>query len=114
MFASKILPTALLVSAALLGIEAGKATVHAEEQFVVQFRLAQWRSSHMNDKQAAEKFSEGLKKIGCEVKVENHGNHVDVSYRCPQWRSLATTSDDSAHRWEDWLKKHGFQTAHQH
>lgn len=110
----KSLSCLLTLSAAALAIDAGRFETQAAEQFVVQFRLAQQRSAHFDDPRAADQFSRGLRQLGCEVKTENHGNHLDVTYRCPQWRSLDASSDEAAHRWEGWLRKQGFETAHQH
>jgi len=102
------------MTAAALAVEAGRTEAQGAEQFVVQFRLVAQRAAHFDDPRTAEQFSQGLKRLGCEVKIENHAGHLDVAYRCPQWRSLEAGSDEAAHRWEGWLKKQGFETSHQH
>jgi hypothetical protein len=90
------------------------ASAMADASHVVKFRLPTKKSAHFDDKRAAGKFSESLKQIGCDVKTESHGNHLDVTYRCAEWGSVEADSDEAAHRWESWLKKHGFETAHKH
>lgn len=90
------------------------ASAMADASHVVKFRLTTKKSAHFDDKRAAGKFGDSLKQLGCDVKTENHGNHLDITYRCPEWRSVEAESDEAAHRWESWLKKHGFETAHKH
>lgn len=86
----------------------------AADEFIVEFRLAKWKTAHVNDAKTAKTISDTLKKIGCEVSMHDHDGHTDIKYRCTAWRSLALPSDDAAHKWEAWLKKQGFETKHAH
>lgn len=104
---------AVLAAAAVVPVGLESSAI-ADGSHVVKFRLPAKKSAHFDDKRAAGKFSESLKQLGCDVKTENHGGHLDVTYRCPEWRSVEAESDEAAHRWESWLKKNGFETAHKH
>lgn len=99
---------------ALIAVLGLTSSVMAQGQYVVEFRLANERSAHFDDPRDASQFSQDLRRLGCDVRTENHGNHLDVTYRCPRWRSIEASSDDAAHRWEGWLRKQGFETAHNH
>jgi hypothetical protein len=48
----------------------------------VGFRLTEWKTYHSHSEAEAQQQISTLMKIGCEVKSENHGNHIDVKYRC--------------------------------
>ena len=86
----------------------------AQQGYVVQFRLPEGRSAHFEDSRSAEKVSQTMMRLGCEVRRQNHGDHMDIAYRCPQWRTIDVASDAEAHRWQTWLKNQGFETAHRH
>lgn len=97
---------------------ASQATASAasfgDDNEVVSFRLTQWKTVHMHEAGAAEKLITTLKKIGCEVKQNSHGDHIDVQYRCAEWKSIRLKSHDDAHQWEEWFKGKGFETHHKH
>lgn len=106
-----------LFAVAILAITAqanASAASMGEDNEVVSFRLTQWKALHMHDAAAAEKLVVTLKKIGCEVKQNSHGDHIDVQYRCAEWRSIRLKSHDEAHQWEEWFKGKGFETHHKH
>ena len=81
---------------------------------IVRYQLTNWRAKHIHDQKKAEKIFTTLKKLGCEVKKNQHNGHVDVTYRCPKWRQLELDSHAEAHKWEAWLKEFEFRTEHKH
>lgn len=89
-------------------------TAHAEEKEIVGYRLQAWKTVHADTQEAADKQVATLKKIGCEVKTDSHGDHVDVTYRCVEWKQMALPTHKAAHQWEAWLKAAGFETKHEH
>lgn len=104
---------------ALLAMTIGAASLLssraiAAEREIVSFRLAAWKSAHLDEVNVAKAILDTLKSIGCEVKQQQHGGHFDVTFRCPTWRSIALKSHAEAHQWERWLKAFGFETAHKH
>ena len=111
MFARNFFITAA-AAAMCLGTAAGSATAAARE--IVGYRLQDWKTAEFEDADKAETHFKTLKKLGCEVKQERHGGHIDVTYRCPKWREIAVKSHSQAHKWEDWLKDCGFETKHKH
>lgn len=86
----------------------------AAETESVDFRLADWKTLHFNDAKKGNAHYEAIKKLGCEVKKEDHGGHLDVSYRCKDWKTMTVASHDAAHQWQRWLKAAGFETKHAH
>ena len=101
-----------MLSSLLLVVAVGASGVCAEE--VVRYRLPDWKAKHLHDAAKAEKISEMLKKLGCEVQKADHNGHIDVKYRCPKWRQLDLETHDEAHKWETWFKEFQFQTEHKH
>ena len=81
---------------------------------VVRYQLTNWKAKHIHDEKKADTIVATLKKLGCEVKKNQHNGHVDVTYRSPKWRQLELDSHDDAHKWESWLKEFEFQTEHKH
>jgi len=105
----------------LLGGIAAQSQVQAQTQaqtpaapgFVVKYRLASWKTSHLHDTAKAKQMHDVLKKnLGCEVELHDHDGHLDLRYRCVSWRSITLASDAQAHQWVDWLKGRGFETHH--
>ena len=76
----------------------------------VGFRLKDWKTVHTHSAQDAQETVATLKKIGCDVKSENHGNHVDVRYRCPEWKSMRLTTDQLVNQWTTWCAAKGMET----
>ncbi|MGH7200184.1 MAG: hypothetical protein ACREJB_06235 [Planctomycetaceae bacterium] len=103
---------AALTSLVLLGTMTHAAS--AAEKEIVAYRLTEWKTLHFHDGGKANTHYETVKKLGCEVKKQGHGDHVDVAYRCPQWRQISLTSHEHAHGWERWLKNSGFEVRHEH
>lgn len=104
---------ALIVALAAATFLNGTSAEAAENE-VVEYRLAQWKTIHFDDAKAAKTHVDAVKKLGCEVKQDDHGGHIDVTYRCAEWKKMSLKTHSDAHKWEDWLKKSGFQTKHVH
>ena len=80
----------------------------------VSFQMAQPRTVHLHDQDAAQKILNTLTLVGCEISTNDHGDHTDATFSCPQWTTIELVSEDSAHAWQKWLKESGFQTKHEH
>jgi hypothetical protein len=76
----------------------------------VGFRMANWRSIHGDGTKATTDLVSTLQKIGCEVKQDNHGGHVDISFRCPSWKTVSVQNDDQSNQWHQWLVNNEFET----
>ncbi|MDG1874546.1 MAG: hypothetical protein P8J27_11590 [Mariniblastus sp.] len=74
------------------------------------FRVANWKTTHSHSETHAQEEIATLKKIGCEVETEAHGNHVDVRYRCPEWRSIKLSTDQLINQWSTWCAAKGMET----
>ncbi len=81
---------------------------------IVRYQLTEWKAKHIHDAKKADTIAKTLKKLGCELKKEQHNGHIDVKYRCPKWHELKLDSHDDAHKWEKWLKEYEFKTEHKH
>jgi ABC-type proline/glycine betaine transport system substrate-binding protein len=104
----------LTAAAAALCLGSAGESAMAAEREIVSYRLKDWTTAEFEDSGKAETHYKTLKKLGCEVKQEQHEDHIDVTYRCPKWREIAVKSHSDAHKWEDWLKDCGFETKHKH
>jgi len=80
----------------------------------VGIRLADWKTMHVNNAAEAQGLKETFELIGCEVAIDNHGDHMDAKIRCANWTTIGLVNSDSAHVWQDWLNKSGFETQHDH
>lgn len=98
---------------AVLAIASSVATA-SENGESVAFRSKEWQSLHAKDDADADKTLAMLRKLGCETKVNNHGDHSDVTFRSVEWREITLESHENADRWEQWLNKNGFETLHGH
>ncbi len=76
----------------------------------VGFRLTEWKTFHSHSEAEAKQQIATLMKIGCEVKSENHGNHIDVQYRCVNWKALKLASDPLVNQWSTWCESQGMET----
>ena len=81
---------------------------------IVRYQLTEWKAKHIHDTKSADTISKTLKKLGCELKQEQHNGHIDVKYRCPKWKELKLDTHAEAHKWEKWLKEYNFTTEHKH
>ncbi|MEL7500162.1 MAG: hypothetical protein AAFN77_21360 [Planctomycetota bacterium] len=77
---------------------------------IVGFRVTEWKTVHSESEQQAEQMISTLNKLRCEVKTENHGNHIDISYRCPEWRSMKLGTDSLVNQWVMWCGAQGMET----
>lgn len=93
---------------------ASSAATASESGESVAFRSKEWQSLHAKDDADADKTLAMLRKLGCETKVDNHGDHSDVTFRSVEWREITLESHENADRWEQWLNKNGFETLHGH
>ena len=98
----------------LLGLAIGFLPAVCMGDEVVRYQLKNWKAKHIHDEKKAESIVTTLKKLGCEVKKNQHNGHIDVTYRCPKWRQLDLQTHEAAHKWESWLKEFEFQTEHKH
>jgi len=105
-------PILLLIAFAFVSAQFPASVASAEE--IVRYRLTDWKRKHMHDTAKAEKISETLKKLGCEVQKVAHNDHFDVKYRCPEWRQIKVDTHDEAIRWERWFKEFYFESEHRH
>lgn len=76
---------------------------------IVGFRATEWKTIHSGNEAQAKQTEATLKKLGCEVKVANHGNHIDVSFRCPDWRSMKLDTDQLVFQWAQWCDTQGME-----
>lgn len=95
--------------------------VHVDEALTVgeeavEYRLLDWKSIHFesNDEEQLQKTKTLLTKVGCEVKQDSHGGHVDLSYRCPAWGTIRLPNHRTADQWMSWLTSMEFETNHEH
>ena len=88
--------------------------VSAAEKEIVSYRLSEWKTLHFDDADLATKHLDTMKMLGCQVKQDSHGGHIDVSYYCPQWKQATVATHSVAHKWEKWLRGAGFETRHTH
>ena len=100
------------IASFFLLLAAVSASANAAE--IVRYRLPDWKAKHIHDAKKADTISETLKKLGCELKREEHNGHIDVRYKCPEWKQLELKTHEEAHKWETWLKEYEFQTEHKH
>ncbi len=89
------------------------AVANASED-AVAFRSKEWQSLHAENDADAQKQLATLKKLGCETKLNQHGDHADVRFRSVEWREVTFSTHENADRWEQWLNKNGFETLHGH
>ena len=104
---------AVAVAALLAGVNPTIASANDAGE-TIAFRLADWKASHFNTPQEAQQHADTLRKLGCEVAIEQHGGHIDVKTRTGGWKSVTVASHALCDQWEGWLKAAGFETLHGH
>ena len=72
--------------ALLIAMATVPALASADE--IIRYQLTDWKAKHIHDNKKADVIAGTLKKLGCELKKEQHNGHIDVKYRCPKWRQL--------------------------
>lgn len=77
---------------------------------IVGFRATEWKTIHSGSQDQAKQTIATLTKLGCEVKSDNHGDHIDINYRCPQWRSMKLDTDTLVNQWSIWCDTQGMET----
>ena len=77
---------------------------------IVGYRAPDWKTLHTASEAEAEKTVATLKRIGCEVEANNHGDHVDVKFRCPEWRSMKVKTHTLQSQWSTWCENQGLET----
>jgi hypothetical protein len=80
----------------------------------VKFRMLTSKTVHLHDPAATQKIITTLKLVGCQVAVNDHDGHKDVTFGCPNWTTIELPSDENAHAWQKWLDDSGFETQHTH
>lgn len=107
---SGILPALAFCLITATSLNAAKAA----DKEIVEYRLSDWKTFEFEDKAKATAHADAIKKLGGEVRQEDHDGHIDVTYRCPQWKKISLKTHADAHEWEKWLKASGFETKHSH
>ncbi len=54
-------------------------------------------------------FIETLKKVGCDVRVMEHGGHSDIRFRAPTWCTIHVADEAAANQWKEWIETQGFE-----
>ena len=76
----------------------------------VGFRSKEWKTIHGHDEKAAQTNIATLKKIGCEVTTQQHGDHMDIRFRCADWKTMQLPSVELQTQWSTWLQDKGLET----
>ena len=76
----------------------------------VGFRMTNWQTIHSDGTPATQERITTLQNIGCEVRQDNHGGHVDIGFRCPTWKTISVQDDDQSDQWRNWLVENEFET----
>jgi len=100
--------------AILASISSMPSPVQAAENEVVEYRLTQQRTMHLDNEQIARQYHGTLQQLKCESQLDIHDGHIDLTYRCRQWQRTGFASHAAAEKWERWLKAFGFETSHSH
>ena len=77
---------------------------------IVGYRAPEWKTLHTASTAGAEKTIATLKRIGCEVQTNNHGDHVDIKFRCQEWRSMKVKTHTLQAQWSNWCENQGLET----
>ncbi|MEM9943573.1 MAG: hypothetical protein AAF939_18565 [Planctomycetota bacterium] len=88
----------------------GTVVVASNSLKKIGYRASAWKTFHSADAEDAKSTIATLKKLGCEVTSENHGNHVDVKFRCVNWISLDLATDQLVNQWSTWMAARGLET----
>jgi hypothetical protein len=82
--------------------------------FAIALRIVDEKTMHFDDPAKAQQHAAAVKKLGAEMRLDQHEGHSDVTYRTVGWKLMEVETDELAHKWEDWLKGAGFETLHGH
>ena len=86
---------------------------HASAE-ILTYSLPEWKTTQSRDQQEADELTAIMKGLGCDVRVQPHGDHDDVVFSCPRPMHLELASHKVAAGWESWLQRTGFRTQHTH
>ena len=86
----------------------------ANQAEVVQYKLADWKTQHLENSAELNQLLALYRGMGIEVKVSSHDGHHDVTARCQDWMEINLPSHDAANKWQQFLKENGFETKHVH
>ena len=86
------------------------ATPVSVSGMLVGYRAPEWKTLHTSSTQGAEQTVATLKRIGCEVETNNHGDHIDIKFRCPEWRSMKVKTHALQAQWSNWCENQGLET----
>lgn len=64
------------------------ATQPEAEAIVIALRLPEWKTMHFDNPAKAQQHADAVKKLGAEVRLDQHADHSDVTYRSVGWKSL--------------------------
>ncbi len=84
------------------------------QKATVKFRLVTARTVHLDDMVQAKQIVNTLEMIGCNIKTNQHGDHMDATFSCPEWVTIEVPTDANSHAWQKWLNESGFETQHSH
>ncbi len=84
----------------------------AGNKLILGFRMLDWKAKHIHSPEAAVTHAETLRKLGCEVKTDEHDGHTDVQARTVYWKSLALDTQEQLQQWKSWLEQAGFDVIH--
>ncbi len=77
---------------------------------LVGYRATEWKTVHTASDAEAKQTLATLKRIGCEIDSENHGDHVDIKFRCEAWRSMKVKTHTLQTQWSNWCEGQGMET----
>lgn len=86
----------------------------AEVSESVAYRAKEWKSLHVENEASTQRTIDILKKLGCETKLNQHGDHTDITFRSVEWKEITLETHENADRWEQWFMKNGFESVHGH
>ena len=76
---------------------------------IVGYRTTDWQTVHTASSDEADQTVATLKRIGCEVDTNNHGDHIDIKFRCPEWRSMKVKTHTLQAQWSSWCESQGLE-----
>lgn len=85
-----------------------------EHKETVQYKMDDWKTLHFKSTQENEAYIAMFKMLGCETKMEKHGDHEDVMVRCATWGNMGVPNHSEAAAWMGVLEKLGFAVDHHH
>ncbi|MDV6031447.1 MAG: hypothetical protein F9B45_15385 [Phycisphaera sp. RhM] len=87
---------------------------YAQGPEAVKFRMVNWKRLHGDGSPNEKQFIDILKRLGVEVRIDQHDGHSDIAFRAPTWRDVHLADHAAADQLMGWLKQQGFETQHEH